>query len=71
MNIPGNFCVMCGCEFLDKRRKRNITGAFANIFQAVFNENVSENDALPHAVFSSCKYQIEKNCQFNPCHYSQ
>ena len=60
MNTSGNFCHTCGCEFLDKKRKRNITGEFAKIFQAVFNENVSENDAIPHAVCGDCKYQIEK-----------
>ena len=60
MNTSGNFCRTCGCEFLDKKRKRNITGEFAKIFQAVFNENVSENDALPRAVCDRCKYQIEK-----------
>ena len=47
-------------SLLDKKRKRNITGEFANIFRAVFDENVSENDALPHAVCNRCKYQIEK-----------
>ena len=60
MNTSGNFCHTCGCEFLDKKRKRNITGEFAKIFQAVFNENVSENDAIPRAVCGGCKYQIEK-----------
>ena len=53
-------CYVCGCEFLDKKRKRNITEEFAKIFQALFNENVSDDDALPRAVCSSCKYQIEK-----------
>ena len=63
MNTSGNFCLKCGCEFLDKKRKRNITGEFGKIYQAVFNENLSENDALPRAVCASCKYQIEKAWQ--------
>ena len=56
MNTAGNFCLKCGCEFLDKKRKRNITGEFGN-------ENLSVYDALPRAVCASCKYQIEKAWQ--------
>ena len=67
MNTSGNFCLNCGCEFLDKKkkkeRKRNITGEFRKIYQAVFNENLSENNALPRVVCASCKYQIEKAWQ--------
>lgn len=63
MNTSGNFCLKCGCEFLDKKRKKNITGEFGKIYQAVFNENLSENDALPRAVCASWKYQIEKAWQ--------
>jgi len=59
MNTSGNLCVTCGCEFLDKKRKRNITGEFVKIFQALFNENVSDDDALPRAVCSCCKCQNE------------
>ena len=29
----------------------------------MFNENLSQNDALPRAVCASCKYQIEKAWQ--------
>ena len=63
MNTSGNFCLKCGCEFLDKKRKRNITGEFGKIYQAVFNENLSKNAALPRAVCASWKYQIEKAWQ--------
>ena len=66
MNTSGNFCLNCGCEFLDKKkkeRKRNITGEFRKIYQAVFNDYLSENNALPRAVCASCKYQIEKAWQ--------
>ena len=63
MNTSGNFCLKSGCEFLDQKRKRNITGEFGKTYQAVFNENLSENDALPRAACASCKYQIEKAWQ--------
>ena len=57
----GNFCHTCGCEFLDKKRKKNIIGKFAKIFEAVFNENVSENDALPRAVCDPANAKLKRH----------
>ena len=40
--------------------KRNITGEFGIIFEAVFKETLSQDDTLPRAVCDKCRYQIEK-----------
>ena len=48
---------------MNKKRKRNIIGEFGKIYQALFNEKLCENDALPRAVCASRKYQIEKTWQ--------
>ena len=47
-------------EFIDKKRKRNITGEFGIIFEAVFKETLSQDDTLQRAVCDKCRYQIEK-----------
>ena len=60
MNTSGDFCRTCGFEFIYKKRKRNITGEFGIIFEAVFKETLSQDDTLPRAVCDKCRYQIEK-----------
>ena len=60
MNTSGDFCRTCGFQFIDKKRKRNITGEFGIIFEAVFKETLSQDDTLPRAVCDKCRYQIEK-----------
>ena len=60
MNTSGDFCCTCGFEFINKKRKRNITGEFGAIFEAVFKETLSQDDTLPRAVCDKCRYQIEK-----------
>ena len=60
MNTSGDFCRTCGFELIDKKRKRNITGEFGIIFEAVFKETLSQDDTLPRAVCDKCRYQIEK-----------
>ena len=60
MNSCGDFCRTCGFEFIDKKRKRNISGEFGTIFEAVFKETLSQDDTLPRAVCDKCRYQIEK-----------
>ena len=64
MNTSGDFCRTCGFEFMDKKTKRNITGEFGIIFEAVFKETLSQDDTLSRAVCDTCKcrYQIEKTC---------
>ena len=60
MNTSGDFCCTCGFEFIDKKRKRNITGEFGIFFEAVFKETLSQDDTLPRAACDKCRYQIEK-----------
>ena len=51
-------CCLCGFVFVDKKRKRSITGEFAKIFANVCKEKTK--DGLPHAVCGTCKYRVEK-----------
>ena len=52
-------CRLCGFVFLDKKRKRNITGDFANIFESVCGQKAAKSD-LPGAVCGTCKYRVER-----------
>ena len=61
MNTSGDFCRTCSFQFIDKKRKRNITGEFGIIFKAVFKESLSQDDTLPRAVCDKCRYQKASN----------
>ena len=58
VNTVSDRCCLCGFVFVDKNRKRSITGEFAEIFANVCKENIK--DGLPRAVFETCKYRVEK-----------
>ena len=51
-------CCLCGFVFVDKKRKRSITGEFAEIFANVCKEETKYG--LPRAVCGTCKYRVEK-----------
>ena len=58
VNTVSDSCCLSGFVFVDKNRKRSITGEFAEIFANVCKENIK--DGLPRAVFETCKYRVEK-----------
>ena len=58
VNTVSDSCCLCGFVFVDKNRKRSITGEFAEIFANVCKENIK--DGFPRAVFETCKYRVEK-----------
>ena len=46
-------CRLCGFVFLDKKRKRNIAGDFAKIFESVCSQNAANSCDLPEAVLAA------------------
>ena len=58
VNTVLDSCCLCGFVFVDKKRKRSITGEFAEIFANVCKEKT--RDGLPRAVCGTCKYRVEK-----------
>ena len=58
VNTVLDSCCLCGFVFVDKKRKRSITGEFAEIFANVCKEK--NKDGLPRAVCGTCKYRVEK-----------
>ena len=52
-------CRLCGFVFVDKRRKRNISGEFAEKFEKVVGEKILEGDK--RAVCDTCRYRVEKS----------
>jgi len=52
-------CRLCGFIFLDKRRKRNIVGDFAKIFESVVGVKILEGDK--RGVCDTCRYRVEKS----------
>lgn len=53
-------CLLCYFVFWDKKRKRNITGEFAKIFEDVFGHKACDSGGQPRAVCDSCRYKIVK-----------
>ena len=58
-------CRLCGFVFLDKKRKRNITGDFAKIFESVCSQKAANSD-LPGAVCGTCRNTEWKENGENP-----
>ena len=58
VNTVLDSCCLCGFVFVDKKRKRSITGEFAEIFANVCKGKT--RDGLPCAVCGTCKYRVEK-----------
>ena len=52
-------CRLCGFVFRDKRRKRNVVGEFAKMFEKVVGVEVLEGDK--QAVCDTCRYRVEKS----------
>ena len=52
-------CRLCGFVFVDKRRKRNITGEFGKMFETVVGVEVLEGNR--RAVCDTCRYRVEKS----------
>ena len=54
-------CRLCGFVFRDKRRKRNVVGEFAKMFEKVVGVEVLEGDK--QAVCDTCRYRVEKSVE--------
>ena len=51
-------CRLCGFVFIDKRRKRNVVGELAKMFEKVVGVEILEGDK--RAVCDACRYRVEK-----------
>ena len=54
-----DFCRLFWFVFRDKRRKRNVVGEFAKIFEKVVSVKVLEGDK--RAVCDTCRCRVEKS----------